>query len=174
MTFNMGDLKMRHVMQAVLVCIGTALVAIGYNLFFTPHHLVSTGVAGVALLVHQIFNQVPVGLQVLIYNIPILWWAGRDVGRKFLWLTVVGVVSLTLWVTFIPEYKLIADDPMLNAIFGGLLAGLGVGIAMRAGGSCGGLDVAAVAFNRRFSIPMGDIMLGFNAVVLALATTLAA
>ncbi|HWI60204.1 MAG TPA: YitT family protein [Symbiobacteriaceae bacterium] len=159
---------MRNVMQAILVVVGTALVAAGYNLFFLPHNLVSTGVAGVALLIYQLFK-LPVGLQVLIYNIPILWWAWRDLGRKFLILTMVGIGSMTLIVTVLPIRAVIVDDPMLNAIFGGLLVGLGVGIAMRAGGSCGGLDVAAIAFNRRFSIPMGDIMLGFNAIVVALA-----
>lgn len=159
---------MRNVMQAILVVVGTALVAAGYNLFFMPHNLVSGGVAGVALLVWQMFK-LPVGLQVLVYNIPILWWAWRDLGRKFLLLTVVGIGAMTLILTVMPVYAAVPDDPMLSAIFGGLLVGIGVGIAMRAGGSCGGLDVAAVAFNRRFSIPMGDIMLGFNAIVVVLA-----
>ena len=159
---------MRNVMQTILVVVGTALVAAGYNLFFMPHNLVSGGVAGVALLVWQMFK-VPVGLQVLIYNIPILWWAWRDLGRKFLLLTLVGIGAMTLILTVMPVYAAVPDDPMLSAIFGGLLVGVGVGIAMRAGGSCGGLDVAAVAFNRRFSIPMGDVMLGFNAIVVVLA-----
>lgn len=159
---------MRNVMQAILVVVGAALVATGYNLFFIPHQLVSGGVAGVALLIYQIFG-LPVGLQVLLYNIPILWWAWKDVGRKFLMLTIVGIVSMTIILSLIPIHPVITDDPMLNAIFGGLVVGIGVGIAMRAGGSCGGLDVAAVAFNRRWSIPMGDIMLGFNAIIIFLA-----
>ncbi|HYF81088.1 MAG TPA: YitT family protein [Symbiobacteriaceae bacterium] len=159
---------MRNVMQAILVVVGAAMVAAGYNLFFIPHHLVSGGVAGVALLIYQLFK-LPVGLQVLIYNIPILWWAWKDVGRKFLMLTIVGIGAMTLFLSLIPIRAVVVDDPMLNSIFGGLVVGLGVGIAMRAGGSCGGLDVAAVAFNRRWSIPMGDIMLGFNAIIIFLA-----
>ncbi|MDF2629605.1 MAG: hypothetical protein K0R39_3436 [Symbiobacteriaceae bacterium] len=159
---------MRNAAQAILVMIGAALVAVGYNLFFIPHQLVSGGVAGVALLIYQIF-ELPVSLQVLIYNIPIMWWAWRDVGRKFLILTIVGIGAMTLALSLIPIHAAITDDPMLNAIFGGLVVGIGVGIAMRAGGSCGGLDVAAVAFNRRWSIPMGDIMLGFNGIIIFLA-----
>lgn len=159
---------MRNVMQAILVVVGAALVAVGYNLFFLPHNLVSGGVAGVALLIYQIFK-LPVGLQVLIYNIPIMWWAWRDLGRKFLILTLIGIGAMTLIVTLVPIHNAIADDPMLNAIFGGLVVGIGGGISIRAGGSLGGLDVAVVSFNRRWSIPMGDIMLFFNAVVLGLA-----
>jgi len=159
---------MRQMSQAVLVIFGSALVAVGYNLFFIPHDLVSGGVAGVALLLGQLFDW-HVGLQVLLYNVPIMWWAWRDLGRKFLILTAVGIAALTFVVSLVPVKAVVPDDPMLNAIFGGIMVGLGVGLAMRAGGSCGGLDVAAVAFNRRFSIPMGDIMLAFNAIVVALA-----
>jgi uncharacterized membrane-anchored protein YitT (DUF2179 family) len=159
---------MRNISQAIAVAFGAVLVAIGYNMFFMPHELVSGGVAGVALLVAQVFH-VPVSLQVLVYNIPILWWAWRDVGRKFLFLTMAGIGALTLAVSLVPTRAAIPDDLMLNAIFGGLVVGIGVGIAMRAGGSCGGMDVAAVAVNRRFSIPMGDIMLAFNAIIIALA-----
>ncbi|HYF94261.1 MAG TPA: YitT family protein [Symbiobacteriaceae bacterium] len=159
---------MKYAAQAILVVIGSALVAVGFNYFFIPHSLVSGGVTGVALLVGQVFH-LPVGLQVLIYNIPILWWAWRDLGRKFLILTLVGIGAMTLIITVVPVRAAIPDDAMLNAIFGGLVVGVGVGVAMRAGGSCGGLDVAAVAFNRRLSIPMGDVMLAFNAVILGLA-----
>jgi uncharacterized membrane-anchored protein YitT (DUF2179 family) len=154
--------------QGILVGLGAVLVAIGYNLFFMPYNLVSGGIAGVALLAAQVFH-IPVGLQVFVYNIPILWWAWRDLGRKFLTLTAVGIVVMTVAVSLVPNRAVVPGDPMLSSIFGGLLVGLGVGIAMRAGGSCGGMDVAAVAFNRRFSIPMGDIMLAFNAVIIVLA-----
>lgn len=159
---------MRKLIQALMVIMGAFVVAVGYNWFFMPHHLVSTGVAGVALLIAQVFG-IPVGLQVLLYNIPILWWAWRDLGRSFLLLTIAGIASMTLTVSLVPIRPVIADDPMLNAIFGGLVVGLGVGLAMRAGGSCGGMDVAVVTLNRRFSLPMGDIMLAFNAVVVLLA-----
>ena len=159
---------MRTFTQGLIVTIGAALVAIGYNWFFMPHHLVSTGVAGLALLFAQVFGW-SVGLQVFLYNIPILWWAWRDLGRRFLILTIVGITALTGIVSLIPVRPVITDDPLLNAIFGGLVVGLGVGIAMRAGGSCGGMDVAAVAFNKRLSLPMGDVMLAFNTVVIAAA-----
>jgi uncharacterized membrane-anchored protein YitT (DUF2179 family) len=159
---------MRMISQAIMVVIGAALVALGYNWFFMPHHLVSSGVAGLALLFAQLFGW-SVGLQVFVYNIPILWWAWRDLGRRFLILTMVGIGALTLIVSLAPYRPVITDDPLLNAIFGGLVVGLGVGIAMRAGGSCGGMDVAAVAFNKRLSMPMGDVMLAFNTIVVAAA-----
>lgn len=159
---------MRSISQAIIVVLGSVLVAIGYNWFFIPHHLVSGGVAGLALLIGQVLGW-PVGLQVLIYNIPIMWWAWHDLGRRFLMLTIVGIVSLTVIVSLIPVRPVITDDPMLNAIFGGIVVGLGVGLAMRAGGSCGGMDVAAVAFNRRYSLPMGDVMLAFNTIIVGLA-----
>lgn len=154
--------------QVFNVVLGSALVAIAYQWFFGPHNLVSGGVGGIALLLWQAFGW-STGLQVLLYNIPILWWAQRDLGRKFMLLTVLGTLSLSGFLALIPVKAVITTDPMLNAIFGGILCGLGTGIAMRSGGSTGGLDVLSVALNRRYSLPVGDVMLAVNALIVAAA-----
>lgn len=159
---------MRYLLQGLVVVISSVVVAVAYNMFFMPHQMVSGGVAGLALLAGQVFGW-PVGLQVLLYNIPILWFAWRYLGQKFLWLTVLGIGSLTLAVSLLPTRPVITDDPMLNAIFGGIVCGFGVGLAMRGGGSLGGMDVAMVAAHRRWSLPMGDFMLACNALIVALA-----
>lgn len=164
---------MRTLFQAAVVVLSTVFVGISYNWFYIPHHLVSGGVGGLALLVGQLTG-LSVGLQVFLYNIPILWWAWRDLGRKFLVLTMVGIGAMSLTVGLIPTGIAIPNDPLLNSIFGGLINGLGVGLAIRAGGSMGGTDVAGVAFNRRFSLPMGDVMMAFNGVIVGLAGLLQA
>ncbi|HEY8348151.1 MAG TPA: YitT family protein [Symbiobacteriaceae bacterium] len=150
------------------VILGNFLVAVAYQWFFGPHHLVSGGVGGVALLLWQIFGW-STGLQVLVYNIPILLWGQKYLGRKFLLLTVLGIVSLSGILAVLPVQAVIPDDQMLNAIFGGIVLGAGTGLAIRSGGSTGGLDVLAVALNRRYSIPAGDVMLAVNAVIVSLA-----
>ncbi|MGE5676154.1 MAG: YitT family protein [Mycobacterium leprae] len=157
---------MRSFGQAVSVIVGALLVAASYQWFYVPYHLVTGGVAGIALLTHQLLHW-PIGLQVLVYNIPILWWGWRDHGRRFILLTVLGILSLTTFTTFLPQRMVIANDPMLNAIFGGLVNGIGAGLAFRASGSLGGLDVAVVSLNRRYSLPIGDLTMGFNALIVA-------
>ena len=159
---------MRTLFQALVVVVASVVVAVAYNLFFMPHQMVSGGVAGLALLVGQVLGW-PVGLQVMLYNIPILWFAWRSLGQKFLWLTILGIGSMTVVVTLLPVEPVLTDEPMLNAIFGGIVCGAGVGLAMRVGGSLGGLDVAMVAAHKRWSLPMGDFMMGCNALIVALA-----
>lgn len=159
---------MHTIWQAVCVFLGNLLVAVAYQMFFGPHNLVSGGVGGIALLLWQTFGW-STGLQVLLYNIPILLWAWKYLGRKFLFLTVWGIVSLSAILAVMPVHAVITDDPMLNAIFGGIILGVGTGLSIRSGGSTGGLDVLAVALNRRYSMPAGDVMLAVNAVIVGLA-----
>lgn len=159
---------MQAIWQTLEVIFGSSLVAVAYQWFFSPHHLVSGGVGGVALLLWQAFGW-STGLQVLLYNIPILLWAWRYLGKRFMVLTILGTVAMSTALAVIPIRAVITTDPMLNAIFGGILCGLGTGIALRGGGSTGGLDVLSVAMNRRYSLPMGEVMLTVNALVVIAA-----
>lgn len=159
---------MRNIIHVLTLLFGTFLIGIAYNCFFMPAHLVSGGVGGIALLLWQIFGW-PVGLQMMILNIPILWFGGKYLGKRFLMLTILGILSLSLFNSILPIHPVVGDDPMLTAIFGGILAGAGIALTLRAGGSTGGLDIAMVALNQRFSLPMGDVILVCNGIIVAMA-----
>jgi uncharacterized membrane-anchored protein YitT (DUF2179 family) len=144
------------------------MVGISFNWFFMPYHLVSGGLGGIALLLSQTLGW-STGLQLLIYNIPVLMVAQKYLGRQFLLFTILGIASLSVALAVLPVRTVIVGDPLLNAVFGGLISGAGVGLAMRAGGSTGGVDPILVALHRRFSLPMGDMMVVINAVIVAMA-----
>lgn len=144
------------------------MVGISYNWFFMPYRLVSGGLGGIALLFSQTLGW-STGLQLILYNIPVLLAAHKYLGRQFLLFTALGIASLSAALALLPVRTVIPGDPLLNAVFGGMLSGAGVGLSLRAGGSTGGMDPLLVALHRRFSLPMGDLMLGVNAVIVALA-----
>lgn len=155
------------VFRILLLCLGTALFAVAVEGFYKPNVLLSGGVTGTSLLINR-FTGFPVGLGVLLFNIPVFLLGFRDVGRRFALLSATGVGLFWLLVDFVPIAPL-TQEPMLAAIFGGVLAGLGSSLAIRAGGSLGGFDILGVVVNRRFSTGVGEVLMTLNGILVLAA-----
>lgn len=161
---------LRLVSQVLMIVLGGVVSGYAFTHFYMPHHLLSGGVVGISLLLNNLAG-LPVGLQILLYNIPILLYGLRVFGKRFLVFTAVNVVTVSILTARLPVLEA-SHDALLSAVFGGLLNGIGAGLAMRAGGSTGGLDVVGIAINRRFSLGVGDVLLGINGVIVALGAWL--
>ncbi|MEJ2367285.1 MAG: YitT family protein [Acidobacteriota bacterium] len=146
---------------------GTALYAFAIRGFILPTHLLTGGVTGTAILGHAVFHW-HVGLTVLLLNIPIFLLGTRDLGRRFALYS--GAAVLIFWiVTDYSSIQPLTRDPMLGAIFGGLLGGMGSAFALRSRGSLGGFDILAVFFNRRFGLGVGEVSLVLNGLLIVAA-----
>ncbi|MCI4397478.1 MAG: YitT family protein [Acidobacteria bacterium] len=157
---------LRGFWRGFLLVAGTLLFALAVRGLFIPNHLLTGGVTGAALLLHTLFAW-PVGLTVLLLNVPIFLLGARDVGKVFALGSGAGVVLFWLLADYVPAQPL-THDPMLAGIFGGLLSGLGGAIALRSGASLGGFDILGVVLNRRFSLGVGEAGLFLNgAIILA-------
>ena len=133
----------------VQIILGSLLVALGTNLFFVPNKVVSGGVTGVGIIAHYVAGA-PVGLVVLLLNIPLLavgWrWAG---GIRFFARTAVAVVVLSMGIDLTAPYIVApTHDRLLVICFGGLLDGFGMGLVFRGKGTTGGTDILARLANR--------------------------
>ncbi len=153
--------------QAAIILICELLNAVAFNALIVPSRLLSGGVVGTSLLLNQLFG-LPIGLQTFIYNIPIFLIGYRYLGRRFVVLSIFGVVSFSLLLDNLVVPK-VTHDLLLAAVFGGVLTGIADGIIFRAGGSTGGFDIIGLIVARRFGISVGQVFLGFNAVIIALA-----
>jgi uncharacterized membrane-anchored protein YitT (DUF2179 family) len=154
------------VSQALLVIFGEILNALAYRSLIVPARLLSGGVVGTALLLNQLAN-LPIGLQTLIYNIPIFLVGYRMLGRRFVALSIVGVGSFSVLMDTLSP-PVLTNDRLLVTVFGGLITGIADGIILRTGGSTGGLDIVGLIVNRRFGISIGQVFLAFNAVIISL------
>jgi uncharacterized membrane-anchored protein YitT (DUF2179 family) len=154
---------LRFVGQVSVMVLATACYIASIKLFIQPNHLLSGGVTGISLLLHTLVG-LPVGLGVMILNVPIFLWGFRDVGRRFAIYSALGVVLFWLGADHVPLGPA-TTDPMLGAIFGGVVSGIGTALALKAGGSLGGLDILGVVFNRRFSMGVGEVGLLINSVL---------
>lgn len=159
--------------QYLYVSLGCILCGCSINLFFVPHHLLSGGISGIAIIFYFLFG-LPIGLQILLFNIPLLYAAYRLLGKEYTIITVYGTILFSLSVDalkFLSTANAI-DDPIIAAITGGILSGLGSGLIFRVNGSAGGLDIVAAIIKKYYSFNLGVVGFAANCVIMLVAATL--
>ncbi len=167
--------NLRFVWQIIMVALGGIVGGFAFKSFFEPAEIIPTGLSGFAQIIHNALLGAGVDIATsIIYlaiNIIIFLFALKLFGWKFIVLTLVGLGTYTLAMQFftIPAITSQADDKLLFSIIGGVLYGLGVGIAYRYNGSTGGSDVLAVIINKYVpKIKRGVCILFINIVVIIL------
>jgi uncharacterized membrane-anchored protein YitT (DUF2179 family) len=156
---------LKHLIDAIIIFVGSLLVAVGFNMFLIPHQLLSGGVSGIAMAIGY-FTHWNIGLLYFIFNLPIMIWGLIVIGRRFIVISVISVVLTTWLMQILPS---IAQDSVLGAVFGGVLVGIGSGITLRIGGSSGGFDIIGSILTRKWDFPLGTVLSLLNAsVILAL------
>lgn len=169
--------KERESYKILMVIIGGFIFAAGVNLFIVPLDLYSGGVIGVAQIIRTVlidYIHLPLskefdvaGIINFAMNIPLFIMAYRVISRKFFIKTLFCVIAQTLAFSFIliPKDPII-DDVLASCLIGGVITGFGIGLALRSGGSGGGLDILGIYFARKFAnFSVGKLNLIVNAVV---------
>lgn len=151
------------------IFLGTALFSVGFNMFLGPNDLNAGGLSGLAQLMVEVFGFGSVGLFVALINLPLFALAGLKVGKRFFWGSLAGTLSMTITLellTFLPVPDI---DPLLAALYGGVCAGVGIGIVFMAGASTGGSDIIVRLLKMKMQhINIGTITIAFDCVVVAL------
>jgi uncharacterized membrane-anchored protein YitT (DUF2179 family) len=148
-----------------LMIISAAVVACGFQLLLIPEQLLSSGTSGVAMVIGYVSGW-SIGWLYFALNIPILLWGYRILGKRFIMLSMVSVISTSFFLQVVPIMKL-TNDRLLAAVFGGVLVGIGVSVALRYGGSSGGFDIIASIISRSRDLPIGIITVLMNTLVVA-------
>ncbi len=149
---------------------GGIIYSVAVLLFLTENEISPGGLTGIATILNYLFS-LPIGTVVFILNIPLLAAGFIKFGGIFIAKTAVAtaVMSLTLDISglFMPKMKI---DPILAALFGGLLMGLGISLFMLRGATTGGTDIIAKLINRKFPhLTVGRLMLAADAAVVGLS-----
>jgi len=128
--------------EYIQIIFGAALVGLAFNIFLLPSRLAAGGVSGISTILYELFQFNPAYVQWLI-NIPLLILGVLLVGKEFSMKTLVGTffVPFVIWLT--TDIKLAVENPLLSAIYGGIMLGVGLGIVYRANGSTGGTALIA-------------------------------
>jgi uncharacterized membrane-anchored protein YitT (DUF2179 family) len=124
------------------MAVGSAVMSFGISALIVPNRLADGGLTGVVIVLHDLTG-LGVGPLYAALNAPLLAWAWRSQGTRFVWRTLLGVALVSFWTTLFAHVPPPVRDRLLAALYGGLCVGVGVGLVLRAGGSTGGSDILA-------------------------------
>ncbi|MGD6833809.1 YitT family protein [Sutcliffiella halmapala] len=163
----------QHVKKVLIVLIGAFLNAIAMNFFLIPADVYASGFTGVSQLIFRISEDylpftISTGISLFLLNIPVTILAWKKVGRSFTIYSFLSVFLMSLFLEIVPIYK-VNDDILLNAVFGGVIAAVGVGLTLKWGASTGGLDIIAMILSRMKDKPVGTYFFALNAVIIITA-----
>jgi uncharacterized membrane-anchored protein YitT (DUF2179 family) len=162
----------KHVLRDYfLVILGASVQALGMRLFLIPGQLVSGGVSGAAQIIH-FFSGFPIGLMVIIGNLPLYLIGWRHLGGlKFALRTLIAVLVFSILTDLLPYFlpiQSITNDILLNTLYGGILLGAGLGLVYLGRGTSGGSDILGRILNYRFGFSISAAyMITDSLVVLA-------
>jgi uncharacterized membrane-anchored protein YitT (DUF2179 family) len=159
--------------KIMIVIIGALLNAVSMNLFLIPANIYSSGFTGIAQLLSKVLSEhtplnVSMAFLLLLLNIPVAILGWIKVGKSFTIYSFISVVLSSLFLTIIPVKEL-SHDILLNAVFGGVILAVGVGITLKWGASTGGLDIIAMVLSRMKDKPIGPYMFILNGIIIATA-----
>jgi uncharacterized membrane-anchored protein YitT (DUF2179 family) len=158
--------------QILILFIGSLFYAFGYKAFIEPSYLILGGATGAATLFHGLFG-LPVGVGIVLVNLPLFLWGSARRGIFAMLRTGLGILftSIFLDVPFLsPKYTL---PPALGAAFGGALTAVGIAMLLWHGYTTGGSELAAVLIRERFSLlTVGKIVLLIDTAIVLLSVFL--
>lgn len=156
-------------MAFLVITLGSLLIALGLDMFLIPNRIAAGGVSGLATLIFYVFGA-PVGITMLVINVPLFLASLRLLGARFGLNTLYGFLTLSLFVDALePIIESPTQDPLLAAVYGGVITGVGLGLVFRAGGTTGGTDLAAQLLLKYYSTSSGQALLFFDGLVIVLA-----
>ena len=149
------------------------LSAVAVNLFFQPGHVYSSGATGLAQILAALSTRflgftIPVSVTFYLINIPLMILAWYQIGHKFTVFTFITVSMSSLFIQFVPEVSL-TNDPIINALFGGVIMGMGIGFALRSNISSGGTDIVSLTIRKKTGRNVGNISFMVNGMIMIIA-----
>lgn len=175
MKFLRNQSKLRDIL---FILAGTFLMSVAVNMVYDPLGMVTGGVTGIGIVIKHLTQELlPGGVQVwltnVLCNVPLFLAAILVLGKRFLGKTLFATVSMTAFLYLLPVTPLFSEDYLLASVFGGVIAGAGIGLVLAASATTGGTDLLCALIHKKlkhYSVPQlliavdGLIVLGGVAV----------
>lgn len=154
MTEVIKKIKQSVAIEYIQIIIGATLVGLAYNIFYLPARLAAGGVSGISTILYELFQFTPAYVQWAI-NIPLLAVGVIFLGREFGLKTFVGTLAVPFVIWLTADADLAVENPLLSAIYGGIVLGIGLGIVYRGNGSTGGTTLLAQVLKKYTGLSSG-------------------
>ncbi len=169
------NVKKFKIKNFLMLTLAGVINAVGITLFLYPVKLYDSGISGTSMLLAQVTPEwLTLSVFLLILNIPLFIYGLKKQGVHFTVYAVytVGIYSLASWLItdILPidvniASPLAGTDLLLCALFGGMISGVGSGIAIRYGGAMDGIEVMAVIFAKKLGITVGTFVMIYNVLL---------
>lgn len=161
--------RFRHVLWIAKILLGSAMFALGFDLFLEPNGLNAGGLSGLAMVITHLLGFGTVGTITAVINLPLFAVGGMRIGRKFFLGSLLGMVCLSTMIDLLAIIPIPQTEPLIGALYGGVLCGIGLGAVFTTGASTGGSDIVVRLLKMRYrNVPIGTINICFDLTVAAL------
>ena len=153
----------------LLITVASVVYAIGFNCFYDPNGIGFGGITALGQILNHFFPAVPIGMVVLVANVPLFLLGWKLLGGHLLVSSLYAMAATSVLVDLLASIHTFPPmDPMLAAVFGGVSVGLALGVIFTQGATTGGTDLMARLLKIPFAwLPMGKLLLAVDVVMIA-------
>ena len=149
--------------------LGSLIFALGFDLFLVPNNLNPGGISGLSVIIVELLGFGSVGTLSILINLPLFALGGIKIGKRFFIGSLIGMVSSSLLIDLLVLLPAPQSEPLLGALYGGVVCGAGLGMVFMAGTSTGGSDILVRLLKLRYrNVPIGQISMSFDLLVVVL------
>jgi uncharacterized membrane-anchored protein YitT (DUF2179 family) len=153
---------MREIILNLIFCtLGAFLAAFALECFLVPNQIIDGGVVGISIMASYI-TKINLGIFLVALNLPFLFMAWSEFGKKFIFLALYSVAMLAIFVNITHHIPVITKDLLLSALFGGGILGIGVGLVLKNNACMDGTEILAMKISKKFPYSVGEIIMFIN------------
>ena len=174
MTNKLGLFKKIRIKNVLMLTVAGIVNAFGITMFLNPVNLYDSGISGTSMLLDQVIPPVSLSVFLLVLNVPLFLYGLKKQGIRFTLSAIYTVAIYSLFAFLITDVlpidvslasPLAKQDLLLCALFGGLISGVGSGLAIRGGGAMDGVEIMSVIFAKRLGVSVGSFVMAYNLVL---------
>ena len=162
--------RLKPILDLLKITLGCALFGLGFNLFLAPNALNAGGLSGLAMTFVELTGFGSVGIITAVLNLPLFAIGGLKIGKHFFFGSLIGMGLSSLFLDLFTALPKVQTEPLIGALYGGVICGAGLGIVFVSGVSTGGSDIIVRLLKLRYqNVPIGTIAICFDFCVVVLA-----
>ena len=156
-------------LRIIWITLGTLIAAFSLECVLIPNDVIDGGIVGISIMANYL-TKYPLGLFLIVLNLPFVVMAFQKFGKMFVFLMFYGLITLALFSeAFLHTKYVFTNDPLLAALFGGMILGMGVGIVLKSNASLDGTEIMAMKLAQKQPFSVGEIIMFFNIFIFTVA-----
>ncbi len=160
--------KYETIISFIMLSLGAILAAYALETFLIPNTILDGGITGISIIISKLTN-LPLGILILLINIPFVYIGYKNMGKWFLIRTIYSMILFSLFLSYFHSLNSLTNQMLLATVYGGGLLGIGVGLVIHFGGCIDGTESVALVISKKTSLSVGQIVLIFNLIIYIIA-----